>query len=154
MPVVPVCIIGTAAYGRPASWLPIRRTRFGVAFGPPLRARADRGESESAAELLADIKRSYRELHAELLAAMAEDRPGLWHRLATREPQAGRPGHFVQIAETQAVNRHLILRLCACAFPVAVATAARADPGGKGRGDPPLLRQRHVDQPGLLRVSE
>ena len=81
VPVVPCVMLNTGAYTRPAAWLPVKGTRFGVAFGRPLRAPAGMGEAESPEALLADIKRSYRELHAELLRAMGDVKPTLWQRL-------------------------------------------------------------------------
>ena len=81
VPVIPCVVLGTGAYNRLSSWAPIRGVRYAIAYGKPLRASKDLDEQESRAQLLADIKRSYRELHAELLAALAEDRPGFWQRL-------------------------------------------------------------------------
>ena len=92
VPVVPVCLIHTGAYRRPAAWLPLRRTRFGVAFGKPLQPHRDMSEDEADAALIEDMKRSYRELHAELSAAMADARPPLLDRLfhgAARHAVAG-----------------------------------------------------------------
>jgi 1-acyl-sn-glycerol-3-phosphate acyltransferase len=88
VPVIPAVVIDTGLYARPASWLPVRGTRFGIAFGPPLRAPAAVGEAESGAGLLAAVKRSYRELHAELLQAMGDVGPTWWHRLTHGD---GRP---------------------------------------------------------------
>lgn len=79
--VIPCVLVDTGLYSRPTSWLPVRGTRFGVAFGRPLRARADLPEAQSRIELLAEIKRSYCELHAELLQAMGNAGPTLWQRL-------------------------------------------------------------------------
>lgn len=81
VPVVPCVMLNTGAYSRPAAWLPVRGTRFGVAFGRPLSAPAGVGEVEARDALLDDIKRSYRELHAELLRAMRDVRATPWRRL-------------------------------------------------------------------------
>jgi 1-acyl-sn-glycerol-3-phosphate acyltransferase len=80
VPVVPCVVLGTGAYSRPASWLPLRGTRYGVAFGEPLAAPAGAPEAEARETLLAEIKRSYRELHAELLHAMGAAGPAAVHR--------------------------------------------------------------------------
>jgi 1-acyl-sn-glycerol-3-phosphate acyltransferase len=89
-PVIPCVILGTGAYAKPSSWAPVRGVRYAIAYGRPLRARTDLEESQSRAQLLSDIKRSYRELHAELLQALAEERPGFWQRLSQRLTTAAR----------------------------------------------------------------
>jgi len=90
VPVIPCVTVDTGLYSKPSSWLPVRGTRFGMAFGRPLRA--PRGVDEVAAReaLLADMKRSYRELHAELLQAMGDAGPTWWNRLTQgdRSPAA------------------------------------------------------------------
>jgi len=47
VPIVPCVIINSEAYSRIASWLPLRRTRYGLIFGPPLAARDDPALVES-----------------------------------------------------------------------------------------------------------
>jgi 1-acyl-sn-glycerol-3-phosphate acyltransferase len=96
VPVVPCVLLDTGAYARPSAWLPVRGTRFGVAFGRPLHVPGGLDEAESRAALLAAIKRSYRELHVELLAAMRETGQTLWQRLTQntrRHVAAGTEGH-------------------------------------------------------------
>lgn len=78
VPVIPCVMLNTGAYSRPSAWMPVRATRFGVAFGNPLRAPAGMGEAEAREALLPDLKRSYRELHAELLKAMGDVGPTVW----------------------------------------------------------------------------
>jgi 1-acyl-sn-glycerol-3-phosphate acyltransferase len=41
VPIVPCVVVDTANFGRPGAWLPLRRTRFAVAYGEPLYV--DRG---------------------------------------------------------------------------------------------------------------
>src|SRR4051794_40364904 len=36
VPIVPCAIINSVAYSRAASWLPIGRVKYGIAFGPPI----------------------------------------------------------------------------------------------------------------------
>jgi 1-acyl-sn-glycerol-3-phosphate acyltransferase len=91
VPVVPCCLINTGAYRRPGAWLPLRRTRFGMAFGKPLMPHRDLPDADADAALLEEMKRSYRELHAELSAAMAEARPPLLDRLVQRFTHGARP---------------------------------------------------------------
>ena len=40
-PIIPCVLINSPAYARPASWLPIRRTRYGVIYGEPLSPTLD-----------------------------------------------------------------------------------------------------------------
>jgi 1-acyl-sn-glycerol-3-phosphate acyltransferase len=81
VPVIPCVMLDTGQYARASAWLPVRGTRFGAAFGRPLRAPADLPEAESRVALLGAIKRSYRELYAELRQAMAEAGPTWFQRL-------------------------------------------------------------------------
>jgi 1-acyl-sn-glycerol-3-phosphate acyltransferase len=81
VPVIPCVMLDTGAYAKLSAWMPLRGTRFGVAFGRPLRADVDLPEAESRAALLTGIKRSYGELHSELRRAMAEAGPTLLQRL-------------------------------------------------------------------------
>ena len=82
VPVVPVVVLGTAAYSKWTSWLPLRRTRYGVNYGKPLYVRRDLDEAEARAEFLQEIKRAYRTMHAELLAEMGQPERGAWESLA------------------------------------------------------------------------
>ena len=90
VPVIPCVLLDTGLYAKPSSWLPVRGTRFGVVFGQPLRAPAELGETQSREALLAAIRRSYRELHAELLQAMGDAGPTWWYRVThgDRRPAA------------------------------------------------------------------
>lgn len=90
-PVIPCVILGTRAYHRRWAWLPIRRTRYGVIYGEPIYARTDLDESEAKSAFLAELKRRYRLLHAELLQAMGEEERSLWQRIADR-PQGASAG--------------------------------------------------------------
>ncbi|HZW05672.1 MAG TPA: lysophospholipid acyltransferase family protein [Phycisphaerales bacterium] len=65
-PVVPCVIVDSALYCRPASWLPVRRTRYGIIYGEPIDPRLDPHSIESA---LVD---AYVAMHARLTAAMLE----------------------------------------------------------------------------------
>jgi 1-acyl-sn-glycerol-3-phosphate acyltransferase len=78
VPVVPCVILGTGAYSRPVSWLPLKRVRYGVIYGSPLYVRKDLDEAEARAEFLQALKRAYRSLHAELLAAGGRKEHHAW----------------------------------------------------------------------------
>lgn len=47
VPIVPCAIIGSPRYGNVQSWLPLRRTRYGVAFGEPITPDGDPVEIEA-----------------------------------------------------------------------------------------------------------
>jgi 1-acyl-sn-glycerol-3-phosphate acyltransferase len=63
--VVPCVVIGSDALYAPRQWLPFRRTRIWVVFGPPLSPPAAEGDKDAAREnfetLLGD---TLRELYA------------------------------------------------------------------------------------------
>jgi 1-acyl-sn-glycerol-3-phosphate acyltransferase len=59
VPIVPAVVWGTAAYSRFVSWLPLKRTRYGVIFGEPIDA-SDEAEAEGA------LSQSFQKLYAEL----------------------------------------------------------------------------------------
>jgi 1-acyl-sn-glycerol-3-phosphate acyltransferase len=52
VPVVPCVLVGTAVYSKPASWLPLKRARYGIAYGEPIPPPA----ASDAAATRADVK--------------------------------------------------------------------------------------------------
>lgn len=48
VPVVPVVVINSVAYAKPTAWLPLRRTRYAVAFGKALPSGLEPEQLESA----------------------------------------------------------------------------------------------------------
>jgi 1-acyl-sn-glycerol-3-phosphate acyltransferase len=78
VPVIPCVIVGTKAYSKPASWLPLKRVRYGVAYGEPLYVSKEREDAEARERFLLELKRAYRLLHAELLATTAHEQRGGW----------------------------------------------------------------------------
>jgi 1-acyl-sn-glycerol-3-phosphate acyltransferase len=70
-PVIPCAIVGTDAYYRFKSWFPLRRVRYGAAFGEPIRVRTDLEKHEAVKVFLEDLKKAYLDLHEKLKAAMA-----------------------------------------------------------------------------------
>lgn len=48
VPVVPVVILDSGAYLKPTAWLPLRRTRYRVAYGPPIPPTAEPDAIEAA----------------------------------------------------------------------------------------------------------
>lgn len=63
VPIVPVIVLGSGQYKRRSNWLPLRRVRYGIAFGHPIEA-----QDIAAAEM--QLAQAYQDLHAELRAAM------------------------------------------------------------------------------------
>jgi 1-acyl-sn-glycerol-3-phosphate acyltransferase len=47
VPIIPCVIVNSIAYSRVTSWLPIRRTRYGIAFGEPMPPLDDPAETEA-----------------------------------------------------------------------------------------------------------
>ena len=66
VPILPVVIVGTIAYRRFTSWLPLRRTVYGVNYGVPIEPLP--GQTEVELEPL--LRQAFLDLHAELREAM------------------------------------------------------------------------------------
>ena len=47
VPIIPCVIVNSIAYSRFTSWLPIRRTRYGIAFGEPMPPLDDPAATEA-----------------------------------------------------------------------------------------------------------
>jgi 1-acyl-sn-glycerol-3-phosphate acyltransferase len=71
VPVIPSVVLGTDAYYKVKSWLPLRRVRYGAIFGDPLTVRKDLEKHEATKEFLDRLRQAYLDLHAELKSAMA-----------------------------------------------------------------------------------
>jgi 1-acyl-sn-glycerol-3-phosphate acyltransferase len=67
VPIVPVVVWGTDRYRRFASWLPLKRTCYGVAYGEPIVVK-----DESDAEK--QLAQAYRDLYAELTQVLDRSR--------------------------------------------------------------------------------
>jgi 1-acyl-sn-glycerol-3-phosphate acyltransferase len=66
VPVIPCVVLNAAQYSQPRSWLPLRRTRYGVIFGNPLRCDSSGNELDSQEAFLQQLKKSYLELGSQL----------------------------------------------------------------------------------------
>lgn len=75
VPVIPCVVLGTDAYLRVLSWLPIKRVRYGINIGEPLAVRKDLEKHEAVTDFLERLRASYLQLHEELKAAMTK--PGV-----------------------------------------------------------------------------
>ena len=71
VPIVPAAVVGSPEYGRIRAWLPLGRTRYGVAFGPPIEPGDDPAETE------ARFVAALRDLHADLAARLPGDASGV-----------------------------------------------------------------------------
>ncbi|MGB0767795.1 MAG: lysophospholipid acyltransferase family protein [Phycisphaeraceae bacterium] len=70
VPVIPCAIEDSLVFGRPSSWLPLRRSRYGIAFGEPMPPpEASQPDEESGAFEQAVAER-IRRLHATLMTEM------------------------------------------------------------------------------------
>ena len=68
VPVVPCVIVGGQNFCRWQSWLPLRRTRWAVAYGEPLQLRPELGREGARAALRDELQRSLIALHEEVRA--------------------------------------------------------------------------------------
>jgi len=66
-PIVPCVVIGSGAYAKFSSWLPLRATRYGVIYGKPLPLDLE------AAELEARLVEAFVALHARLSDALKDE---------------------------------------------------------------------------------
>jgi 1-acyl-sn-glycerol-3-phosphate acyltransferase len=69
-PVIPCVILDTSQYRRFLAWMPIRRTRYGVALGAAIDVHDGDDPAWARDEALARLKQSYRDLYVELCDAM------------------------------------------------------------------------------------
>ncbi len=65
-PVVPCAIVGTSVYSKPKSWLPLRRVRYGVNVGEPIRVRTDLDKHDAQKLFLQELGQAYLRLYTEL----------------------------------------------------------------------------------------
>jgi 1-acyl-sn-glycerol-3-phosphate acyltransferase len=64
-PIIPCVIINSQLYSRPISWLPLRRTRYGIIYGAPIAPTLDADVIE------ASLVDAFVALHTELSKTMA-----------------------------------------------------------------------------------
>ena len=65
-PVLPAVVLGGRHFRRWQSWLPLRRTRWAVAFGEPLTLRRDIGSAAARVELVRELQATLIRLRAEV----------------------------------------------------------------------------------------
>jgi 1-acyl-sn-glycerol-3-phosphate acyltransferase len=66
VPIVPVAIVNSQTYSRFTSWLPLRRTRYGIIYGDPIVPNGDAGAIEQ------DLIEQFVRLHDVLTGQMAQ----------------------------------------------------------------------------------
>jgi 1-acyl-sn-glycerol-3-phosphate acyltransferase len=69
VPIIPCIMLGTGAYSRAAAWLPLRRTRYAVAFGESIRVDRNGDEEAACAAAAMQLRRAYDALYVELRGA-------------------------------------------------------------------------------------
>jgi 1-acyl-sn-glycerol-3-phosphate acyltransferase len=72
VPVVPAVTINSGVYGSISSWLPLKRIRYGLAFGAPLTVRTDLDSAAAAEAMEQEVKSSMMSLHRELAQEMKQ----------------------------------------------------------------------------------
>jgi len=70
VPIIPVVVVGSGQYSRFASWLPLKRTKYGVIYGEPLMVRPDLEKTAAAAEVEQRLREAFVHLYSEVTAAM------------------------------------------------------------------------------------
>jgi len=71
VPVIPCVVLGGAQYRHVRNWLPLRRTRYGINFGNPLRVNPDFRASEARERFLRELQQAYVDLGRELVQKMS-----------------------------------------------------------------------------------
>jgi 1-acyl-sn-glycerol-3-phosphate acyltransferase len=69
VPIIPCVVLATGAFARPTAWLPLKRTRYAVAYGEPITVDPGGDEKEACARAAEKLKDVYAALYAELSAA-------------------------------------------------------------------------------------
>jgi len=75
VPVVPCVVVNSDAYGRPSAWLPLKRNRYAVCYGEPIRIRTDLPAAQAATELETALRRALMACYAEAAAAIQWEEP-------------------------------------------------------------------------------
>ena len=65
-PIIPCVILGSIAYRRLRSWIPLKRTRYAINYGEPIVLEDNPAESEPK-QIEQRLREAYAQLHRELL---------------------------------------------------------------------------------------
>ena len=63
VPVIPCVILGTGAYRRFKSWMPLRRTVYALNYGEPITPRQDLDEAQAVAEAEKQLRDAFGALY-------------------------------------------------------------------------------------------
>ena len=66
VPVIPCAVVGGENFASFPSWLPLRRTRWAVAFGEPIALRNDLPRAEARRVMVEQLQDAFRALQAEV----------------------------------------------------------------------------------------
>jgi len=78
VPIVPCVVLATGVFSKPTAWLPLRRTRYAVHFGEPLRVSPEGNEEMACDHAAESLRKAYESGYAELREASGltvEDSP-------------------------------------------------------------------------------
>jgi 1-acyl-sn-glycerol-3-phosphate acyltransferase len=70
VPIVPAVVINSAPYLKLTAWLPHRRVRYGIIFGPEILTPADLEKTEAAQKIESELEQAMIRLYRELLSQM------------------------------------------------------------------------------------
>jgi 1-acyl-sn-glycerol-3-phosphate acyltransferase len=66
VPIIPCVVVNSSAYSRFRSWLPLRRTRYGVIYGEPIEPEEQSDHAEIERRLCGEFRELYRVLQGRL----------------------------------------------------------------------------------------
>jgi len=89
VPIIPCVVLGARQYHRLKGWTPLRRTRYGIAYGEAIEIDP-KSEEEDRPPIEARLRAAYLGLYEELKEAMGERKSE-----SRREPEAGSPKEAV-----------------------------------------------------------
>ena len=79
VPIIPCVVLGARQYHHLKSWMPLRRTRYGIAYGEAIEVDL-KSEEVDGPRIEANLRKAYIALYEELKEAMEEER--------SRKPEA------------------------------------------------------------------
>ncbi|HEX4797086.1 MAG TPA: lysophospholipid acyltransferase family protein [Humisphaera sp.] len=75
VPIIPCVVLGAGQYHHLKSWMPLRRTRYGIAYGEAIEIDRKSEEADQA-RIEAELRKAYVALFEELKEAMGEQMEG------------------------------------------------------------------------------
>jgi 1-acyl-sn-glycerol-3-phosphate acyltransferase len=71
VPVIPAVVLGGEHFNHARGWLPIRRTRYGVIFGPPMHINPNLSATHACDSMVRELQETYQALGRELAAKLS-----------------------------------------------------------------------------------